>query len=197
MVHPGSGMRHKHPNSMSATPVIGWNLVSPLLRSRSFIPREVLRPAVAANAYAIVLAHNHPSGNPNPSLADHDTTRTIQTAARSSKSTSFDKRMNAIPDNVTRFVQAHLQSLRELRPSNSNSVFALEKMLGGALKAATSGRLGLKDAIQRRLRDAQEGLNLFRTLAKDNGIDPELFINSLGGEPSFSDCEQTTKQFTS
>src|SRR5271166_1310462 len=31
--------------------------------------------------YAFVLAHNHPSGNPNPSLADHDSTRTIQTAA--------------------------------------------------------------------------------------------------------------------
>jgi hypothetical protein len=31
-------------------------------------PREVLRPAVAANAYAFVLAHNHPSGNPNTSL---------------------------------------------------------------------------------------------------------------------------------
>src|SRR5271165_2304588 len=31
---------------------------------------------------------------------------------------------------------------------------------------------------------------------KDNGIDPELFINSLGGEPSFSDCESTAKQST-
>jgi hypothetical protein len=49
--------------------------------------------------------------------------------------------MNAIPDNVTRFVQAHLQSLQELR-QQFDSVFALEKMLGA--KAATSGRLGLK-----------------------------------------------------
>ena len=30
-----------------------------------------------------------------------------------------------------------------------------------------------------------------------NDIDPEPFINSLGGEPSFADCEQTTKQFNS
>jgi hypothetical protein len=48
-------------------------------------------------------------------------------------------------------------------------------------------------AIQRRLRE-RPGLNLFRSLAKDNGIDPETFINS-GGEPSFSDCEQSAKEF--
>lgn len=43
---------------------------------------EVLRPAVAANAYAFVLlARNHPSGRPDPSQADHNTTRVIQTAA--------------------------------------------------------------------------------------------------------------------
>jgi hypothetical protein len=52
-----------------------------------------------------------------------------------------------------------------------------------------------QDPIQRRLRDAQEGLNLFRSLAQDNGIDPETFI-SLGG-PSFSDCEQSAKEFNS
>jgi hypothetical protein len=49
--------------------------------------------------------------------------------------------MNAIPNNVTRFVQAHLQSLQELRQP-FDSVFALERC-SGALKA-TSGRLGLK-----------------------------------------------------
>jgi DNA repair protein RadC len=45
--------------------VIGWNLVSlgPLTESIAH-PREVLRPAVAANAYAFVLAHNHPTGVP-------------------------------------------------------------------------------------------------------------------------------------
>ncbi len=53
-----------------------------------------------------------------------------------------------------------------------------------------------REAIQRRLRDAQEGLNLFRSLAKDNGIDPET-LYQLGGEPSFSDCEQSAKEFNS
>jgi DNA repair protein RadC len=33
-------------------------------------PREVFIPAIRANASAIILAHNHPSGNPSPSTAD-------------------------------------------------------------------------------------------------------------------------------
>ncbi len=38
-------------------------------------PREVFRCALAANAAAIVLAHNHPSGDPTPSEADIRVTR--------------------------------------------------------------------------------------------------------------------------
>lgn len=33
-------------------------------------PREVFRHAISANAAAIILAHNHPSGDPTPSSAD-------------------------------------------------------------------------------------------------------------------------------
>lgn len=40
-------------------------------------PREVFRSAIAANASAIVLVHNHPSGDPTPSEADVKTTRDI------------------------------------------------------------------------------------------------------------------------
>jgi DNA repair protein RadC len=40
-------------------------------------PREVFRVAIAANAAAIVLAHNHPSGDPSPSEADIRTTRDL------------------------------------------------------------------------------------------------------------------------
>lgn len=43
-------------------------------------PREVFRHAVAANAHSIVLAHNHPSGDPTPSEADIAATRDIQRA---------------------------------------------------------------------------------------------------------------------
>lgn len=40
-------------------------------------PREVFRMAIAANAAAIVLAHNHPSGDPTPSEADIKVTRDL------------------------------------------------------------------------------------------------------------------------
>jgi DNA repair protein RadC len=40
-------------------------------------PREVFKPAIAANAHAIVLAHNHPSGDPTPSDADIKVTRDL------------------------------------------------------------------------------------------------------------------------
>lgn len=39
--------------------------------------REVFRPAITANAAAIVLAHNHPSGDPSPSEADIKVTRDL------------------------------------------------------------------------------------------------------------------------
>lgn len=40
-------------------------------------PREVFRRAIAANAAAIILAHNHPSGDPSPSEADIRVTRDL------------------------------------------------------------------------------------------------------------------------
>ncbi len=40
-------------------------------------PREVFRAAIVANASAIVLVHNHPSGDPTPSEADIKVTRDL------------------------------------------------------------------------------------------------------------------------
>jgi DNA repair protein RadC len=40
-------------------------------------PREVFKAAIAANAAALVLAHNHPSGDPTPSDADIKVTRDL------------------------------------------------------------------------------------------------------------------------
>lgn len=40
-------------------------------------PREVFKLAIAANAAAVVLAHNHPSGDPTPSEADIKVTRDL------------------------------------------------------------------------------------------------------------------------
>lgn len=40
-------------------------------------PREVVKAALAANAAAVILAHNHPSGNPEPSQEDRLLTQKI------------------------------------------------------------------------------------------------------------------------
>jgi DNA repair protein RadC len=45
-------------------------------------PREVVKRALALSATAIILVHNHPSGDPTPSRADIDMTRAIIEIAR-------------------------------------------------------------------------------------------------------------------
>ena len=44
-------------------------------------PREILRPVISRAAYAFILIHNHPSGDPSPSRADESVTRRINEAA--------------------------------------------------------------------------------------------------------------------
>ena len=45
-------------------------------------PREVIRKAMDVGASALILVHNHPSGNPEPSQADIQITRRIAEAGR-------------------------------------------------------------------------------------------------------------------
>lgn len=45
-------------------------------------PREVVKRALELSATAIILVHNHPSGDPTPSRADIDMTRTIVDTAK-------------------------------------------------------------------------------------------------------------------
>jgi DNA repair protein RadC len=68
-------------------------------------PREVFRGAVVANAAAIVLMHNHPSGDPTPSEADIKVTRDLIRAGQLMKIDVLD---HVIMGNPTR------SSLREL-----------------------------------------------------------------------------------
>jgi len=46
----------------------------------SVYPREVVKAALAANAAAVILSHNHPSGVAEPSMADRQLTKTIKDA---------------------------------------------------------------------------------------------------------------------
>lgn len=50
------------------------------LNQTSVYPREIVKAALACNAAAVILAHNHPSGDPEPSRADQMLTQTIKAA---------------------------------------------------------------------------------------------------------------------
>lgn len=43
-------------------------------------PREVVKEALRFNAAAVILSHNHPSGNPEPSSADKVLTQRLKDA---------------------------------------------------------------------------------------------------------------------
>jgi DNA repair protein RadC len=61
--------------------MIGKETVSVGNISSSIVdPRDVFRPAIRRGAASIVLLHNHPSGNPEPSDADVDVTTRIYEA---------------------------------------------------------------------------------------------------------------------
>lgn len=50
------------------------------LTHTSVYPREVVKVSLAHNAASIILAHNHPSGSPEPSAADHTLTQALKQA---------------------------------------------------------------------------------------------------------------------
>lgn len=48
------------------------------LSESSVYPREIIRQCLEHNAAKIILAHNHPSGNPTPSHADQEITKLLK-----------------------------------------------------------------------------------------------------------------------
>jgi DNA repair protein RadC len=74
-------------------------------------PREVFKAAIAANAAAVVLAHNHPSGDPTPSEADIKVTRDLIRAGQLLKIEVVD---HVIIGRATPERQKDFVSLREL-----------------------------------------------------------------------------------
>ncbi len=63
--------------------LIGVEPVSEGLVDQALVhAREVFSPAIARRAYAVVLAHNHPSGDPTPSEADIRITRALRESAK-------------------------------------------------------------------------------------------------------------------
>jgi DNA repair protein RadC len=74
-------------------------------------PREVFKFAIAANAAAVVLAHNHPSGDPMPSEADIKVTRDLIRAGQLLKIDVLD---HVILGRATKERLKDYVSLREL-----------------------------------------------------------------------------------
>src|SRR5205814_6103146 len=74
-------------------------------------PREVFKSAIAANAAAIVLVHNHPSGDPMPSDADVKVTRDLVRAGQLLKIEVLD---HVILGRKTQERERDYVSLREL-----------------------------------------------------------------------------------
>lgn len=50
--------------------------------SASVYPREILRSALMNGAAALIAVHNHPSGDPDPSLCDREVTRDLVAAGQ-------------------------------------------------------------------------------------------------------------------
>lgn len=58
--------------------IIAIRIISIGLVNRTIVhPRELFRPAITDNAVAVIVAHNHPSGNTDPSMEDRDLTHRI------------------------------------------------------------------------------------------------------------------------
>jgi DNA repair protein RadC len=61
--------------------VLAYHELSRGTADASFLhPREVLKVALLTNATAVIVGHNHPSGDPTPSLEDIRLTHRIQNA---------------------------------------------------------------------------------------------------------------------
>jgi DNA repair protein RadC len=90
--------------------LIGFELVSlGSLDTILFHPRDVFRAAVAKSAAQIIIAHNHPSGDPSPSEGDIKRTRELIRAGQVLKIRLLDHIIVGNPRQIKSF-----RSLRQL-----------------------------------------------------------------------------------
>ncbi len=88
--------------------VTGFEVISEGLLNSSLVhPREVFRGAIVATAANIILAHNHPSGNTEPSTEDISITRQLIEAGKIVGISVFDHLIFA-DNQFTSFVEKRL-----------------------------------------------------------------------------------------
>ncbi|MEI9966921.1 MAG: JAB domain-containing protein [Candidatus Moraniibacteriota bacterium] len=71
------------------------------LDTTSVHPREVFRAAVVASASAVILMHNHPSGDPTPSQEDIKVTRELVQAGQVMRIDVLDHVIVGQPDQAS------------------------------------------------------------------------------------------------
>jgi len=81
-----------------------------ILDSSLVHPREVFKPAFQHSCFAVILAHNHPSGDPSPSAEDLRITRKLVEAGRTVEIKVLD---HIIIGHRTRGCEPDFSSLRE------------------------------------------------------------------------------------
>ena len=92
----------------SVNKILGFEVITEGLLNSSLVhPREVFRGAIVATSAAILIAHNHPSGNPEPSAEDISITKKIHEAGKLLDIPVFDHIIFA-GDNYTSFVEKRL-----------------------------------------------------------------------------------------
>ena len=92
----------------SANIVTGFEIISEGNLNSSIVhPREVFRGAIVATAANILIAHNHPSGNPEPSREDINITKKLVEAGKIIDVSVFDHIIFA-EDKYTSLVESRL-----------------------------------------------------------------------------------------
>jgi len=92
----------------SANKVIGFETISiGNLNSSIVHPREVFRGAIVSSCASIILAHNHPSGNPEPSDEDISITKKLVESGKLLDIPVFDHIIFA-DDGYTSFIERRL-----------------------------------------------------------------------------------------
>ena len=62
--------------------LLGESVADGSVNRASIYPREIIRRALETGATALILVHNHPSGDPTPSQSDIQATRRVAEAGR-------------------------------------------------------------------------------------------------------------------
>jgi len=134
--------------------IIGINTVSIGSLTQSIAePREVFKPAILSNAAAVILAHNHPSGDPQPSQNDKAATVRLKQAGEVLGIKVLDHIITGDPGKYYSFTTA--EGVKEAEESIEYRKRLLRKAQGRLVKGRATGEDIIRVAVYR-LSQAQQ-----------------------------------------